>query len=212
MSNQLFEPVKVNGTTIHWGCISGRAVGVQKYTKTHVSGGGHGQSSVTSWIETIIELSIEQSNGQETPITLYEENIRVREGQRVSGIWGYTERTNSCWLIFVNHDYQKWYWLCTSTRFFQSLSMFPFLIEMFPFLNWLILLLIVSVLIVSVGTLVFAMFSSYILQSFLLMIALLIALLIVIAIVVYVFQKIRIHLAWRAIRPQILDMARQLRY
>ena len=209
MSNQLFKPVTVNGKTIHWKCISGRAVGVQKYTTTHVSGGGN--SPVSSWIETIIELSIEQSNGRETQFTLCGDDIRpirelssqfesiqVREGQRVSAIRGYIGTKivgkNSCWLIFVNHDYKTLYWLCTPQRFFQSLGMFP----RFSVLIFL--------LIESVATLVFIRFSRDSDVSLFLMIALLI----VIMIEVYVFQKIFIFLPWRAIYPQVVDMARQV--
>ena len=187
MNSQLFAPVNVNKQTIHWRVISGIAVGVQKYTKTHVSGGG--DSSVSYRIETITELSIQQDNGDEIDMTVRVEELQVRDGQRVSGIFGYTQNKDSNWLIFVNRDRKKWYWVTSSYSFFESLGMFVLLpIQGFPFF---ITLLIPAVVI------------SFLMFGYISMIG------IIIGIILYAIPAYRIFSAWKTIKPQLVDSLRQ---
>ena len=120
MTSQPFAPIIVENQVINWGVFSGIAVGVHKYTKTHISGG----ERPSSIVEIIVECLIQQYDGEEIPVKLstLEENfgvigimnkeeIRLREGQRISVIGGYTDDKSSNCLIFINHNDKKWYWV-----------------------------------------------------------------------------------------------------
>lgn len=121
MTSQPLAPIIVENQVINWKVVSGIAVGVHKYTKTHISGGENPSSKV----EIIIECVIRQDNGEEIPVKLstWEEKskavrgkegfdeIRIREEQRISIIRAYTEDRTGKWLIYINHDDKKWYWL-----------------------------------------------------------------------------------------------------
>ena len=121
MTSQPLAPIIVENHVINWKVVSGIAAGVNKYTKTHISGG----ESPSSKVEIIVECVIRQDNGEEVPVKLstWEENskavrgkegfdeIRIREGQRISAIYGYTENKTGKWLICISHDDKKWYWL-----------------------------------------------------------------------------------------------------
>jgi hypothetical protein len=74
-----FYSMQVNGKTIDWERLSGKALGVQKYTQTHVSGGGE-NSSVSSTIETITEFDVVKQNGQEVHVKISGDRVRVRDG------------------------------------------------------------------------------------------------------------------------------------
>ncbi|MEH1874964.1 hypothetical protein [Nostoc sp.] len=196
----MFEPVTVNKQTINWGVYSGLAIGVQKYTKTHVSGGEY----TTSTIETIIELSIQKNNGDEAEMTIKREKIRVRDGQRVSGIFGYTESEKSNWLIFVNHDAEKWYWLDTPRSFFESLGVFRLLSPL-----WLISFIVI--LIISVIARVVS--GDYSHSPIWTTIGIIVGIIgIIFCIVQFILQRHRVNLAWNTIEPQIIQIARELRY
>jgi hypothetical protein len=52
MKSQLFKSISINKRQINLATCFGLAMGVQKYTKTHVSGGGR-YSRVSSRIDTI---------------------------------------------------------------------------------------------------------------------------------------------------------------
>jgi hypothetical protein len=194
MKSQSFESITINEKKIHWKTLSGVAVGVQKYTKTHVSGGR--DENVSSSIETIIEFSIQQDNGNETEIVLRQEKIRVRDGQRVSVIQGHTSSEHRD-MIFINHDSNEQYWICTPDSFFESL--------------WIFIILPVEFTIYCVAMLVFI--SLYILFTASISSWAVIGYIIGIAVVVFCQnQRYRIEVAWNIIEPQILEIAKQLRY
>lgn len=202
MRHQLFESIIVNQQTIYWKAYSGLAVGVQKYTKTHVSGG---DGSVSSWVETIIELSIQQDDGNETQMTLRGEEIRVRDGQRVSGIFGYTENKSSYWLIFVNHDAKKWYWVNTPRSFFESLRLFVFLS------GWWVILF-VAILAISALLLIYSPIYSfvhpYLIWATVGIITGIVGIMFCVAHLMV--QSRRVHLSWKKIEPQLIEIALQL--
>ena len=201
MRNQLFEPVSVDKQTIYWEAYSGFALGVQKYTKTYVSG-GYGSAPAFSRIETIIELSIQQDDRTEIQMTLKGEEMRVRDGQRVSGILGYTENKRECWLIFVNHDDKKWYWISTPRSFFKSLGLFVFLSD------WWVVLFI-AILAISIILVNFFMYHSIrpvwaaigIILGIILGIVGIVG--IIFCVVHFKIQRHRVHLAWKIIKSQL---------
>jgi hypothetical protein len=72
MKSQPFKSISINKRQINLETCSGLAMGVQKYTKTHVIGADT-IIGLSSWIETIIEFSIQQANGNEVQVTLTNE-------------------------------------------------------------------------------------------------------------------------------------------
>jgi hypothetical protein len=207
MENQELESISVNGKAIHWAVRSGVAVGVQKYTKTHVTGGS-GDSAPSSRIETIIEFSIQQKNGNEIEMEIKDVNLRVRDGQRVSVVSGYTESKGSDWLIFVKHGSKEWnginewYWLNGRYSFFGQLGIFEF----FP--RWIIVCLVLAASYVVFGF-VQADFFYYLLATFGVSI---IRIPVIIIIIFWIIQVCRVESAWTKIKPRITEIARQLRY
>ena len=195
MRNQLFESISINRQQIDWETCSGIAVGVQKYTKTYVSGGGE-NSFVSSRIETITELSIQLANNNEIQMTLTGEEIRVRDGQRVSVIWG-CATTRRRQVIFINHDdNNKLYWIDNPHSFFTGLGIFTYS----PLFAFAISIVIVSYIIFVLGLTV---------PNYFLVLAWSIIIL-VITVIVRVIQAYRIQSAFKIIKPQILEIVKQL--
>jgi hypothetical protein len=194
MKSQPIESITINKKKIHWETLSGVAVGAQKYTKTHVSGGGN--EHVSSSIETIIEFSIQQDNGNETEIVLRQGEIKVRDGQRVSVIQGHTSSMHSD-MIFINHGNNEQYWIRTPDSFFDHLGIF--IIFPVEFLRGFITLAILT--------------SGYMLTTASILIWAVIGCTIGVAgIVFYLIQINRVKVAWKIIKPQILEIVRQLTY
>ena len=67
MTSQPFAPIIVDDQVINWKIVSGIAVGVHKYTKTHIISG---DNSTRSNIEIIVECSMQQDYGEEIPVKL----------------------------------------------------------------------------------------------------------------------------------------------
>lgn len=189
MTNQGLESISVNEQTIYWAVRSGVAVGVQKYTKTHVTG-GYGDSAPSSQIETIIEFSLQQESGNEIEMKFRREDIRVRDGQRVSAVFGYTESKSSYWLIFINHDSKKWYWVDTPYSFFRKLEIFVLLSDW-----WIAFFLAVTVISLAVSS-EWAIFGIIVGIS---------------GIIFPIIQRCRCQLAWKMVEPQIIKILSQLR-
>jgi hypothetical protein len=193
MRSQLFESISINRQKIDWKTCSGIAMGVQKYTKTHVRGGG--DSSVSYSIETITELSILQANSNETQVILRGEEIRVRDGQRVSVIWGCTAARKRE-LIFINHDdSDKLYWVDKPRSFFNYLGIFICFSKDSIYI-WLML----GLLLCFMTSRIFSIF---------LMVAI-IGIYLGAGIVFLIIQEYRVRSAWSIIKPQILEIVRQL--
>lgn len=203
------NPIVIKKQTIHWRVVSGRVIGIQKYTKTHVVGSG---DDVSSWIEIIIELSIQHDNGNEiqmilkkpeTPVDPFIEGmgeIQVRERQYVSGVLGYNKDKSSDWLFFVNHDEREWYWVVNPLIFLESMGISPV-----P-LWWNVLFC---------GVILFAVLtfnSSYIGSTFLMGLRSFEFGVLVVSILIclYMLQIYLIRSLLEIIRPQIAEIARQL--
>ena len=212
MTVHLPNPIVIKKQTIHWRVISGRVIGIQKYTKTHVSGGGE-HSSVNAWIEIIIELSIQQDNGNEIQMILRKEEpsanpffeegmgeIQVWERQYVSGVLGYNNVKTSDWIVFINHDNRKWYWVFEPQIFLESMG-----ISVVP-LWWNVLF---------GGVILFAVLtfnSTFIGSAFLMSLRSFEFGVLVVSILICLFW-IRTYLILSCLnttRPQIAKMARQL--
>jgi hypothetical protein len=195
MLRQMFYSIQVNGKKIDWERSSGYALGVQKYTKTHVS--SNSGSSVVSTIETITEFWIKQS-GKEVHVKISSDCIRVRDGQKVSVLTCYNKQKFIPNCIFINHDFQEWHWSCKSWKFFTTLEIFNF-IE-----NWFIL---VSVVLGGPGLIYWLTVLGLINNE--LNVALFIALTIV-GLVSFIagliIMSIVIHLHWKQMQPQVEKM------
>lgn len=125
MTSQPLAPIIVENQVINWRVFSGIAVGVHKYTKTHIIRSGGEYPTYSSRVEIIVECSIHKDDGEEIPVKLSTwewnicqmngkegfEEIKLREGQLISVMGGYTDNRISNWLIIINHDDKKWYWL-----------------------------------------------------------------------------------------------------
>lgn len=201
MSSLPFEPVTVGEHIIHWAVWSGRAVGVQKYTKTHDSSYSGGSST-----ETIIEMSLQQKNGGEKSITLcsWSSAIRVRDGQRVSAVCGYTGSKNAHWLIFVNHDAREWYWVSYRQIFFKSLGLFK------PLPVWWVRpFYVILFLVLPIVSFLFpySRFCSY----FLVIAGILAIAGICFVIGSHIVQSIRASSNWNLLEPKLIEMATQLK-
>ncbi|MEB3294915.1 MAG: hypothetical protein VKJ24_17295 [Synechococcales bacterium] len=119
------KPIHVNQQTIYWEICSGIAVGVQKYQDKIDLGNYQSKNPRDTLSRLIIELAIQKSDGKEQDIIIPgAHKIKVRDGQRVSVLFGYTASRKSCGLIFVNHDRHKKYWIAKPRDFFESLGLF----------------------------------------------------------------------------------------
>ncbi|MEH2460750.1 hypothetical protein [Nostoc sp.] len=179
----MFYQLKVNGKDIYWERIYGTALEIQKYTKTHVSSGGN--DSVSYSIEIITEFWLKEGNGRETQIKLSGADVKVREGQRVSFIWAYTKSKTSSYVIFVNHDFQDWCWVCTPTYFNYQLKVFRLL----PILLWLVPLASTIPLLIIIMPIA----STSISYLFFLLYVVIVSLIIIYQLI----QLIKISLAWK---------------
>jgi hypothetical protein len=187
----------INKRQINLKICSGVATGVQKYTKTHVSGGG--DSAVSSWIETIIEFSIQQANGNEVQVTLREKEIQVRDKQCVSVIWGCSVGRRSD-IIFVNHDNNKLYWIGKPHSFFERLGIFTY----FSPREWAMYFIAIPF---SIPMFVFVRGSADLLSLAIVGIVIGIA-----GIIFFIIQEYRVRSAWKIIEPLLTEMTTQLRY
>ena len=213
------NPIVIKKQIIHWRVVSGHVIGIQKYTKTHVTqSGSRDNYSVDSWIEIIIELFIRQDNGNETQIILRKEEtssnpfleegmgeIQVRERQYVSGVLGYSNGKTSDWIVFVNHDDCKWYWVVEPLIFLESIDIFPV-----P-LWWNILFS--GVILFAILLFVFLPFNSIFIDSAFQMSLRSFEFVILIFSILICLFMIRIYLIFSCLnttRPKIAKMARQL--
>jgi hypothetical protein len=187
----------VNGTTINWSVQSGVAEGVQKYTKTHVSGGG-GDSAPTSRVETIVEFSIKQVNGNEIEMEIKDTALKVRDGQRVSVLFGHTHGRSSNWLILINHDSNKYFWIDNAISIFGDLGIYRFCPE------WIIICFVVAA--AFLAACVFLP-SSLNLWSIAVYVYALLALPVA---VFWAIQAYRAHTAWEKIKPQIIEIVNRV--
>ncbi|MEH1765700.1 hypothetical protein [Nostoc sp.] len=190
MLNKTLHQLKVNGKNISWERIYGTALGVQKYTTTHVSGDGDG---VTSRIEIITEFWLKEGNGRETQIKLSGADVKVREGQRVSLVWAYTKSKTSPYVIFVNHDFQDWCWLCTPTLFLSQMKV----VRLLP-----------AVLVGYILPMILVVCYSFKYEYFFL--CLLVGIIVSLIILLQVIQLIRIFSAWKSMQPEIANLIKTL--
>jgi hypothetical protein len=191
MKRQQIESIIINKLQIDWESSSGIAMGVQKYTKTHVRGGG--DSSVSYSIETITELSILQANSNETQVILRGEEIRVRDGQPVSVIWGCTAARKRE-LIFINHDdSNKLYWVDKPRSFFNYLGIFICFSK-----DSIYIWLMFGLLLCLVTSQIFPIFLT----------VAIIGIYLGAGIVFLIIQEYRVRSAWSIIKPQILEVVR----
>lgn len=197
------EPVKLDSQTICWSVQSGKAVGVQTCTKTHTTFMSTGFSVVPlHTTETVIKLFIKREHGARHPLVLRNSasKIRVREGQRVSALWGHIGGKASGWLIFINHSDRTWHWVSSPQYFFKSLALFQ------PLSGWWLFfflgLLIAALCLPS--TLFFwplflklsGIYVGIIESTF--------------CVCVFTIQRIRAQLAWRFLELRIAEMVGQL--
>jgi hypothetical protein len=111
--------VTVNGRTLNWQLESGRVLGLRKYSKTDVSGGGITYQPISTTpvftagpvftnVQVFTEFILRNHEGTES---LYRfiggEDIILRDGHRVMVIFGGPRR--SSWIALVNHDTKKWF-------------------------------------------------------------------------------------------------------
>ena len=207
------ESIIINKRQINFETCCGFAMGVQKYTKTHVSGGGE-NSSVSSWIETITEFSIQQNDGNEVQVTLTGEEIRVRDGQRVLVIWG-CRKDRRCAITFVNHDENsKLYWIGTSDSFFSHLEVFNFFAIFTGSLGNSIKNILTFICVLFGGQLFVLMYFMYFLSTHNPKIALgggiVLSAGIVLIIIFLKSQAYRVQSAWNIVNHRILKILRQL--
>ncbi|MEB3293702.1 MAG: hypothetical protein VKJ24_11130 [Synechococcales bacterium] len=129
LEHRSLEPIQINHQTIDWEICFGIAVEVNKYNDNIYAGNGYPiRSQYAQGHLMITELTIRQSNGEEHDITIQgSNNLRVRDGQRVSILSGYTTSGRKCELVFVNHDRHKKYWLVKPHSFFERLRIFDHL-------------------------------------------------------------------------------------
>jgi hypothetical protein len=128
MNNHQLRPIVIEGQPIYWRVVSGIALGVQKYQKFYLtnSSGFRTNANTLAKFVTVIELSIMQNDGNELFLTLNAGDIRVRDGQNISVMFGCCKNEKQCLLIFVNHYYQRWHWLNTPSSFFSTLEIIMF--------------------------------------------------------------------------------------
>lgn len=89
----LFEPREINGRVIRWGWASGRVVGLGKHSQTFVSSeptpySAPNSVAVSSRVIVTTEFFVQQASGEEIPVQFTWEDIPLREGHRVTAVWG----------------------------------------------------------------------------------------------------------------------------
>jgi hypothetical protein len=84
------KPFIYGNKKIEFGYATGEVVGYDSIVKTHVSGGGGGNRnvSVSSYNEVIQKFSLKDVNNHEEPYTLYNLEIPLHDGQKVTIIYG----------------------------------------------------------------------------------------------------------------------------
>jgi hypothetical protein len=198
MSNLQLNPIEMKLQTIHWEVVSGRAVGVQKYTK--IIQGPKG----SSYSEIMTEFSIQRDDETELAMTM-KDGIRVRDGQYVSALFGHVGHSR-CWLVLVNHDHQKWDWVNPPNAFFTNLGIVSPVLGLRFRVAIVLMAAIVGGFILSnypgpswIAGLLFSGIAIAILTTFLLVI------------VDRIIQAQRVRSAWKTLQPQVSEMVTRLR-
>jgi hypothetical protein len=199
MSNLQLNPIEMKLQTIHWEVVSGRAVGVQKYTNIIRA------SKTSSYSEIMTEFSIQRDDETELVMTM-KDGIRVRDGQYVSALFGQVGDHSRCWLVFVNHDDRKWGWVNTPNVFFTNLGIVSPLLGLRFRVAIVLMAAIVGGFILSnypdpswIAGLLFSGIAIAILITFLLVI------------VDRIIQAQRVRSAWKILQPQVSEMVTRLR-
>jgi hypothetical protein len=122
-----FEPTVIAGQPIGWTCSSGRVAGLNKYSKTFVSGGGStyqgsGSTTIHSSVAVRTEYHLVHVDGSESPHFFNKESVMLRDGQRVSLLCG--ETTGKMILTLINHDQREFYWVSDMLSFLTGLKVF----------------------------------------------------------------------------------------
>ncbi len=104
-------PVRVNGKTITWNLFHGRVLGLRRFSRTYVDGGGgihngNGTINISSTVVTTTEFHVRDNDGSEVSQWINWDGLPLRDGQSVTLLWG-----NDVWLGLVNHDLGKWWYL-----------------------------------------------------------------------------------------------------
>jgi len=130
------------GKDVEFWHITGEVIGSDKYKETHVSsscGGGNISGSITggygsvsghisapnihSEVITNHEFWIKTEDGLEKDVKLYNRDIPLRVGQKVTLIWATRKgRSNSPYTILVNHSANKHWFIIKAGRLNQLLE------------------------------------------------------------------------------------------
>jgi uncharacterized membrane protein (DUF485 family) len=200
MRDQLFESIVINKKRIDWEICSGIARGVQKYTKVRTIGAEYVGD------DTIVEFSIQQNNKRDVELTLKGEEIRVRDGQSVSIIWGCTAGRRRE-LILINHsDNNRLYWVDNPYSFFDNLRIFSYLPLVFSF----IVMVFSFPAVVMCGYL--GWLSMPIVFSLLELASTFFTISPIILLIISMIYVYRVISAWDMIQDRILEAEKQLRY
>jgi hypothetical protein len=199
---KIFHSMQVNGKTIDWERLSGNALGVQKYTKTHVSGGGE-NSSVSSRIETITEFDVVKQNGQEVHVKISGDRVRVRDGQIVSVLSCHNQKKSLTNCIFINHNSQEWYWLLRGGHWGFLL---PLEIFSFP-KKWLIINLSLSgISLITLFSAILLVYDKFIFSIFISFF--------VVALVSFIAQFVVMQIVlsppWKNMQPEVEKMVQSI--
>jgi hypothetical protein len=146
-------------------------------------------------------------------VTLTGEEIRVRDGQRVSIISGCRKDRRSTIIVFINHDdNNKGYWIGTPNSFFKRLEIFICFpddnnksygigtpIEIVYPEDWFVYGFICAIFVIVINI----MLSNFLIMA--------IAGIFLIAVIIFfIIQENRIRSAWDIVEPQIRKIVRQL--
>ncbi len=202
-NRQRLEPINLDNQTICWSVWSGRAVDVKTYAETRIIPMNSGFGVVPyRTTETVIKLSIKKENGAKSPVVLrgYARELQVREGQRVSALWGHIGSRTSHWLFFMNHSDCRWCWVSSPSGFFKSLDLFQSLSGWWLFAS--VLLLLVSLCLPS---------SPFFWPLFLKLSGVCVGIIESSFCVGFcVVQRIRAWFAWHSLKSRVIDMVGQL--
>jgi hypothetical protein len=200
MRKQLLESIVINKKWIDWEICSGIAKGVQKYTKARTIGAEYVGN------DTIVEFSIQQTNRREVELTLKGEEIRVRDGQSVSIIWGCTAGRRRE-IILVNHsNNHNLYWVDNPYSFFDNLGIFSFL----PLFLGFVIITFSFPAVIMCG--VFGWISTPVMSSFLGLAPTFFIISPIILSIMAIIYVYRVRSAWNIIQDRILEAEQQLRH
>lgn len=189
---------EANGLRVECNYVQGQVCGLNRYSKTHVSGHGNNQNwQINSETYTVNEFFVRDEDGMEHPYTHYYDNVRVNNGHQVTNIHLSTGSKSSTWAMMINHTTGESWYLQSGNNIMYGMGAF------IRVRWWWMLITFLPFLLVGVNVKGNGAAEGIISMGLFLSLTLFV--------IGKVIQGTRAHLAWRKLKPELDELSDALK-